>query len=243
MVVATLGRHVDDPETVHFEAPGREGLEAELEAFLTWFNHPPEGLNGLLRAAVAHLWFITIHPMADGNGRLARTLTDLALCQDERLPRRFYALSVQIMRNKGGYCDALEQAQRGSLDITGWLRWFLSQVEAATGHGVQEVGRVLARAQFWAEVRRLPLNHRQEMALRSVLSPMSADLAVSNRRYRAITKTSRATAVRDLAGLAEMGLVIPYGEARSASYRVDLERFLPEAFKAPSDDTPSGSCP
>lgn len=231
MVVATLGRRIGDPETVHFEAPGREGLEAGLHAFLAWFNQAPEGLNGLLRAGLAHLWFVTLHPLADGNGRLARTITDLALAQDEKQPRRFYSLSVQIMRNKQAYYDALEQAQRGSLDVTGWLRWFLAQVEAAAGNGIQEVGRVLARGQFWAEVRKLPLNDRQEMMLRNVLSPMSSDLSVSNRRYRAVTKASRATAVRDLAGLAEMGLVIPYGEARSASYRVDLDRFLPEGFR------------
>jgi len=237
MVVATLGRQVGDPETIHFEAPGREVLEAELDSFLTWFNLPPEGLNGLLRAGLAHLWFVTIHPMADGNGRLARTITDLALSQDEKLPRRFYSLSVQIMRNKQVYYDALEHAQRESLDITDWLSWFLSQVEAATRHGVQEVGRVLARGHFWAEVRRLALNDRQMMMLKNVLSPMSTDLAVSNRRYRAITTASRATAVRDLAGLAEMGLVVPYGEARSASYRVDLDRFLPEVFREDCNDS------
>jgi Fic family protein len=231
MVVATLGRRVDDPETVHFEAPGRETLEPGLEAFLAWFNQPPTGLNGLLRAGIAHLWFITLHPLPDGNGRLARTLTDLALSQDERLPRRFYSLSVQILRNKGAYYDALEQAQRGTLDITDWLLWFLSQLEAATQRGLHEVGQVLARGHFWAEVRRLPLNDRQEQALRSVLSPRSSELSLSNRRYRAITGASRATAVRDLAELAGMGLVIPFGQARAASYVVNLDRFLPEAFR------------
>jgi Fic family protein len=230
MVVATLGRRIGDPETVHFEAPPREGLEEELNAFLAWFNHPPAGLNGLLRAGIAHLWFITLHPMADGNGRLVRTLTDLALSQDEELPRRFYSLSVQIMKNKKAYYDALESAQRGSLDVTGWLAWFLAQVEAATRQGVQEVGRVLARTRFWTEARSLRLNDRQEKVLRNVLSPMSADLGVSNRRYRAITGTSRATAGRDLAELSELGLVVPYGEARSASYLVNLERFIPEGF-------------
>jgi Fic family protein len=231
MVVATLGHRIGDSETVHFEAPGRELLETELDAFLAWFNHPPQGMNGLLRAGLAHLWFITIHPMADGNGRLARTITDLALSQDEKLPRRFYSLSVQIMKNKQSYYDALEHTQRGSLDITEWLRWFLFQVEAATSHGVQEVGRVLARGHFWAEARRLRLNDRQEMVLQNVLSPMSTDLAVSNRRYRAITNTSRATAVRDLTELVEMGLVVPFGETRAASYKVDLDRFLPEGFR------------
>jgi Fic family protein len=235
MVVATLSRHPGEPETIHFEAPAREVLERELEAFLRWFNTAPEGLNGLLRAGIAHLWFITIHPMADGNGRLARTLTDLALSQDERLPRRFYSLSVQFMRNKSAYYDSLEQAQLGSLDLSNWLIWFLSQVTAATRHGTQEVGRVLARGHFWAEVKRHRPNERQERMLRSVLSSMGTDLAVSNRRYRAITGTSRATAARDLAELAGMGLVVPFGEARSASYLVDLERFLPEGFWVEAD--------
>ena len=228
MVVATVGRAMGTPEVIHFEAPGREVLDPELDAFLAWFNQPPVGMNGLLRAGLAHLWFITLHPMTDGNGRLARTITDLALSQDERVPRRFYSLSVQIMKNKFAYYDALEQAQRGDLDVTNWLSWFLAQVQAATTAGVKEVGWVLARGRFWAEVRRLPLNDRQELMLKRVLAPASADLAVSNRRYRAITNTSRATAVRDLIDLATMKLVVPYGEARSASYLVDLERFLPE---------------
>ena len=231
MVVATLGRRPADPEIIHFEAPGREGLEGGLAAFLAWFNHPPGGLNGLLRAGLAHLWFVTLHPLPDGNGRLARTLTDLALAQDERLPRRFYSLSVQIMRNREGYYEALARAQRGSLDLTDWLLWFLATVTAAAHHGFGEVGRVLARGRFWAEAMRLGLNPRQEKALRNLLGPAGDDLAVSNRRFRAVTGASRATAARDLAELAALGLVIPFGEARSASYRVDLDRFLPEAFR------------
>lgn len=229
MVVSTLRL---GEEIIHFEAPGRDGLEEQIDAFLGWFNTPPSDLNGLLRAGMAHLWFITIHPMLDGNGRLARTLTDLALSQDERLPRRYYSLSVQIMRNKDAYYDALEAAQRGSLDITEWLSWFLSQVEAAARHGLREVGLVLARSAFWAEANRHHLNDRQEKVLWNVLSPGRGDLAVSNRRFRSITKISRATATRDLAELAEMRLMVPFGEARSASFLVDLDRFMPEGFRA-----------
>jgi len=230
MVVASAGR-LGGTETIHFEAPGREVLEAELDAFLSWFNHPPAELNGLLRAGLAHLWFITVHPLPDGNGRLARTITDLALSQDERLPRRFYSLSVQIMRNKPAYYDALEHAQRGSLDITLWLEWFLAQVAASARHGIAELGSVLARSCFWAEAHTLPINDRQERVLVNVLSPMSSGLAVSNRRYRAITGTSKATASRDLAELANLGLVVPFGAARASSYLVDLDRFLPDAFR------------
>lgn len=233
MVVATPSRRPGEPDAIHFEAPGRNALEHELDAFLEWFNHPPpqHTLNGLLRAGLAHLWFITLHPMLDGNGRLARTLTDLALSQDERLPRRYYSLSVQILRNKAAYYDALEHAQRGSLDVSAWLEWFLSQVEAAAREGFQEMGRVLARSYFWAEVERLRVPERQRRVLHSVLSPMSPEMSISNRRYRAITGISRATSKRDLAELAEKGLVVPFGEARAASYRVNLEPFLPDAFR------------
>jgi hypothetical protein len=158
--------------------------------------------------------------------------TDLALAQDERLQRRFYSLSVQIMRAKQDYYAALEQAQRGGLDVTDWLLWFLRQVHSAARDGVREVGLVLARSCFWERAKGCGLNDRQERVLGNLLAPGSQDLAVSNRRYRAITKASRATASRDLAELARLGLVVPCGESRSASYRIDLDRFLPEAFRA-----------
>jgi len=180
---------------------------------------------------LAHLWFITVHPMLDGNGRLARTLTDLALAQDERLPRRFYSLSVQIMKNKAAYYDALEHAQRGSLAVNDWLEWFLAQVETAAREGFREIGRVLARTAFWAEVERLRVPERQRKVLSGVLAPMSPELSISNRRYRAIAGVSRATSKRDLAELAEKGLVVPFGAARAASYRVNLDPFLPDAFR------------
>lgn len=135
------------------------------------------------------------------------------------------------MRNKDVYYEALERAQRGTLDITEWMEWFLSQVNASALHGIEEIGRVLARSYFWMEAQSHPINDRQEMVLRNVLSPMSGDLAISNRRYRAITGTSKATAVRDLAELARLGLVVPFGEARGKSYLVDLDRFRPESFR------------
>jgi Fic family protein len=232
MVVATPSHRPGEPDTIHYEAPGRDVLEHELSVFLDWFNEAPQPtLNGLLRAGLAHLWFITLHPMLDGNGRLARTLTDLALSQDERASRRFYSLSVQIMKNKAAYYDALEHAQRGSLDVSDWLEWFLSQVETAAREGVREIGRVLARSAYWAEVEKLRVTERQGKVLHGVLSPMSPEMTISNRRYRAITGVSRATAKRDLAELAEKGLVVPFGQARAASYRVNLDPFLPDAFR------------
>lgn len=231
MVVATPSCRPGEPDQIHFEAPGRDVLGKELEAFLDWFNNPPQALNGLLRAGLAHLWFITIHPMLDGNGRLARTITDMALSQDERTPRRYYSLSVQIMKNKSAYYDALEVAQRGAMDLTAWLEWFLSQVEEGAKEGIREIGRVIARGYFWAEMKKLRVTDRQEKVLYNVLSPMSMDIDISNRRYRAITGISRATSKRDLAELAEKGLVVPFGAARSASYKVNLDKYLPDMLR------------
>ena len=235
MVVASPGRNLGEPEAIHFEAPGREDLERELEVFLAWFNAPPADLDGLIRAGLAHFWFVTIHPLADGNGRIARTITDLALSQDEQLPRRFYSLSVQIMRSKKNYYDALESAQRGSLDLTDWLTWFLIQVQRATRHGLLEVARVLARSRFWATARKYSLNARQEKVLKAMLSPMSREDAVSNSYYCKLADTNRTTAGRDLAELVDMGLLLPYGGGRSASYRVGLERFAPEGVQWEAD--------
>jgi Fic family protein len=130
------------------------------------------------------------------------------------------------MKNKQAYYDALEQAQRGSLDITDWLEWFLSQVEAATSHGIQEVALVMARSRFWAAARKFTLNYRQELVLKAMLSPTSREDAVSNAYYCKLADTNRTTAARDLAELTSMDLLRPYGAGRSASYRVDLGRYM-----------------
>ena len=224
MVVATVSKVLGEPDVIHYEAPGRERLEAEMDAFLTWFNAPPVGLDGLLRAGLAHLWFVTIHPLEDGNGRIARTLTDLALAQDEGLDLRFYSLSSQIIRDKDAYYDALEAAQGGNLDVTPWIAWFLGEVQKATHHGIEEILRVLARHRFWAQAERLDLNERQIEALRRALSPFNDGDGLSNRWYRKITSTNRTTATRDLGQLVALGLLEASGEKRGVAYRVRLER-------------------
>lgn len=231
MVVATPSKTHDLPDIIHFEAPGRGRLETEMEAFLSWFNNPPPGLDGLIRAGIAHLWFITIHPLEDGNGRIARTITDLALAQDEQSGLRFFSLSTQILRNKDGYYDALEFAQRGSLDITPWLQWFLDQVQRSAQHGIDEVHRVLARNRFWVKADSLHLNDRQMAGLHRALSPFNTEEILSNRFYRKITNTNRTTAARDLAELVELGLLEAFGAGRSASYKVPLDRFRPESVQ------------
>jgi Fic family protein len=232
MVVATPSRSLAQPDIIHFQAPGRERLDGEMKAFLGWFNRPPAGLDGLIRAGLAHLWFVTIHPFEDGNGRIARTITDLALAQDEASPYRFYSLSAQILRNREGYYAALEAAQRGTLDVTAWLGWFLGEAEGAIRHGIEEVHRVTARNLFWSRAERLPLNDRQVRALKWLLSPAAGAEHITNRFYRSFTDSNRTTALRDLTSLVDLGLLESGRGGRSTSYRVPLERFLPGSLSS-----------
>jgi len=140
-------------EHVHFIAPPRDGLDTQLNHFLDWFAHAPAGMDGLVRAGLAHLWFVTLHPFEDGNGRLARALTDMALSQDERQPMRLFSLSAQILRERESYYAILEHTQRGGLDVTEWLTWFLQQVSAAANAAETTVANTLAKARFWRATR------------------------------------------------------------------------------------------
>src|SRR3990172_935711 len=190
-------------ERVHFTAPPRAGLEAELDRFLAWFNSFPADLDGLIRAGVAHLWFVTLHPFEDGNGRLARAITDMVLSQDERQPMRFFSLSAQMLRERESYYDILERAQRGGVEITGWLAWFLTQVAASATAAEQTVAGTLAKARFWLRHQATDLNERQRKALNRLLyaGPDGFEGGINTRKYMSLTKTSRATAYRELAEL------------------------------------------
>lgn len=210
-------------ERVHFKAPGRDGLEVELEQFLTWFNTLPEGLEGLLRAGLAHLWFATLHPFEDGNGRLARAITDMALSQDERQPMRLFSLSAQILRERDAYYDILEGTQRGGLDVTAWLDWFLKQVEASATAAEQTVANTLAKARYWLRHQAAHINDRQHKVLNRLLDagPGGFEGGINTRKYMSITKTSRATAYRELAELVELGCLKPTGKGgRSSGYEL-----------------------
>lgn len=210
-------------EKVHFEAPSRRGLEAELKRFLAWFNAPPAGLDGLVRAGLAHLWFVTLHPFDDGNGRLARAITDMALSQDERQPMRPFSLSAQILRERKGYYTILERTQRGGLDVTGWLTWFLVQVEAAATAADQTVADTLAKARFWLRHQAASLNERQRKALNRLLDAGRGGFegGINTRKYMSLTRTSRATAYRELADLVEKGCLRPTGKGgRSSGYEI-----------------------
>lgn len=210
-------------ERVHFLAPPRERLEAELARFLAWFENPPENLDGLVRAGIAHLWLITLHPFEDGNGRLARAVTDMAIARDERRPMRLFSLSAQIQHRRSAYYRILERTQRGELDITPWLVWFLSQVEEAATQAHALVARTLGKARFWLRFQGLEINERQRKVLNRLLDagPEGFTGGINNRKYMGLTRASRATAWRELSDLVDKGCLVPAGKGgRSSAYEI-----------------------
>lgn len=213
-------------ERIHFVAPPRKGLEAELSNFMAWFEARPAELDGLIRAGVAHLWFVTLHPFEDGNGRLARALTDMALSQDERQPQRLFSLSAQILRERKAYYAVLERTQRGGLDITDWLAWFLEQVGASANAAEKTVANILAKARFWLRHQGTDLSGRQRKVLNRLLDagPEGFEGGITTRKYMSLTKTSRVTAYRELADLVEKGCLTPTGKGgRSSGYFIDWQ--------------------
>jgi Fic family protein len=215
-------------ERLHFEAPPRDQLEKQLEAFLDWVASPPAQLDGLLRAGLAHLWFLTLHPYEDGNGRLARAITDRLLAQDckaqsqQALSVRALGISAQILREREGYYTELERCQRGDLDVTGWLSWFLEQLTAAAATNGAVIDAVQRKAAFWWSHRHSGFNSRQQKLLNRLLDaePEGFTGGMTLRKAISLTKVSRATAWRDLAELVEQQAIEPIGEGRSRSYRI-----------------------
>ena len=194
-------------ETVHFEAPPYEQIDTEISRFIDWFNSDDsKTLDGLIRAGVAHLWFITIHPFEDGNGRIARAITDMALAQDERLTMRLFSLSAQILAVREAYYNILESTQKGEMDITAWLKWFLTQIQNAVELAQLTVANTLNKAKFWMTHQTKPLNERQRKVLNRMLDAKDGfEGGMNTRKYMSLTKTSRATAYRELAQMVEWG--------------------------------------
>ena len=211
-------------ETLHFQAPPRDRLEAELTRMLAWFAQPGSRVDGLLRAGLAHLWFVTLHPFEDGNGRLARAITDMAIAQDEKQAMRTFSLSAQIQRERQAYYTVLEQTQRGDLDVTAWLVWFCRQVEGAALQAQVLVASTLAKARFWLRFQATDLNDRQRKVLNRLLDagPDGFIGGINNRKYTNLTSVSRATASRELAELVALGCLVPLGGGgRSSAYAID----------------------
>jgi len=212
-----------DQETVHYEAPPATQIEAEVERFLQWWVAGTRPEDGLLRTALAHLWFVTIHPFEDGNGRVARAVADMALAQDEAVPVRLYSLSAQISVERRQYYAQLQKAQHGDGDVTDWFCWFLGCVRRAIVRAEKELDRVLAKTHFWQRARAFPINERQIKVVNRLLDagPGGFEGGITTRKYVALTRTSRATAQREIADLVSKGLLVPLpGRGRSSAYEI-----------------------
>ncbi|MGL4449402.1 MAG: Fic family protein [Shewanella sp.] len=212
---------IDRPK-VHFEAPSRVVLESELGAFIHWFNDSREdpALDPLLRAAITHLWFVTLHPLDDGNGRITRLLTDLALAQAERQSVRFYAMSVAILANRKSYYEILEQSQKGDLDITAWLMWFLDTLGETFAKVLKEIEHTIVKTHFWRNVDQTRLSSEQVKVLNRMLDG-DFDQGINTSQYHQVAKVSKPTASRHLAALVELGC-LEKSEAGGRSSRYKL---------------------
>jgi len=206
-------------ERVHFEAPAAARLDQEMSAFLQWFEaqDTKSATDPVLRAGLAHLWFVTIHPFDDGNGRIARAIADMALARSEKSPQRFYSMSAQIRIERNTYYDRLEKTQANGLGITPWLEWFLGCLDGAMDQSEKALGSVLSKARFWEIHAHKPFNDRQRLMLNKLLDGFEGKLTSS--KWAQLTKCSQDTALRDILDLIEQGaLTKDPGGGRSTSY-------------------------
>jgi Fic family protein len=208
-------------QKIHFQAPPANRVSKEMKAFLRWFAKPGD-TDGLLVAGLAHLWFVTIHPFDDGNGRIARAIADMALARAEGAGQRFYSMSAQIRRERTDYYKTLEQTQKGSLDVTAWQEWFLGCLLRAIEGTHDTLGFVLNKARFWERFAREPLNERQIKVLNRVLDGFEGKLTTS--KWAKLAKCSQDTAYRDILDLVERGaLRKDPGGGRSTSYSLGID--------------------
>jgi Fic family protein len=204
-------------ERVHFEAPEAGRLEAEMQAFLAWFNDEKAAFDPVLKSGIAHLWFVTVHPFEDGNGRIARAIADMQLSRADDNAQRFYSISAQIRRRRNEYYQILEETQRGELDISPWLSWFLDCVYDALSDTGAVLDRVLAKARFWDKHAKTILNPRQVLLLNKLLGSFEGKLTSS--KWAKIAKCSQDTALRDIQDLLDKAILEKEASGgRSTSY-------------------------
>lgn len=207
-------------EHVHYSAPPATQVSVEMDAFLAWFNAPLT-IDPVIKAALAHLWFVTIHPLEDGNGRIARAIADLALARSERSPQRFYSMSAQIRAERNAYYDQLEQTQKGGTDVTAWILWFLDCLGRAIHAADDILAAVMAKGQFWERATALALSERQIKLLNRLLDGFEGKMTSS--KWATIAKCSQDTANRDIAALVDFGLLRKGdGGGRSTHYELVL---------------------
>lgn len=210
-------------EKIHFEAPPYKKIDKEMKSFINWWENKSTKIDGLMRAGIGHFYFVSIHPFEDGNGRIARALTDMALAQDEAMAKRYYSLSSRIMKERESYYNILEKNQKGTLDITGWLEWFLLCYLRALEDSEKAISKVLKKAEFWRIHAQTELNKNQRKAINRLLEaePEGFEGGLTTRKYVSMTRTSRATAYRDISDMVEKNIIVrDKGKGRSVSYRL-----------------------
>ena len=217
-------------ERVHFEAPRADRLEREVSTFLDWFE-AAGGIDPVLKAGIAHFWFVTLHPFEDGNGRISRAIADLALARAEGTKERFYSMSQQIEAEKKQYYLNLERSQKGGMDITSWLEWFLGCLGRAVAGAENVLASILRKARIWERIHgRSPVNQRQRKVIDRLLDGFEGKLSTS--KYAKLAKCSTDTALRDIGSLLDQGILIQEeGGGRNTSYRFAE----PEAWMRPTD--------
>lgn len=204
-------------ETVHFDAPSATKVPSEMAFFLEWIENE-QLLDPVLKAGLTHLWFLTIHPFDDGNGRIARAVTDMLLARADKSAQRFYSMSAQIQLERNKYYDILESTQKGTLNITLWLVWFLDCLMRSMDQTDEIITKTRARAQFWETQKDTMFNARQQKILQLLLDDFFGNLNVS--KYAKIAKTSTDTALRDLQDLVKKNVLEQQGSGRSTSYKI-----------------------
>ena len=206
---------------IHFQAPPASELNAEVGAFIEWVNNYTE-LEPVLKAAIAHLWFVTLHPFDDGNGRIARAITDMLLARSDGMPQRFYSMSSQIQKERKKYYKTLEQIQKGTVDITQWLKWFLDCLLNALKFSEGELSQILIKHTFWSNNGSKIKNERQRIVLNRVLNSFDGNLSTS--KWAKLAKCSKDTALRDIQHLERSNILIKEGAGgRSTSYSLNLK--------------------
>ena len=215
-------------EKVHYEAPPSAAVPKEMARFLSWWNESKlrleSGADGIIRAAIGHLWFETIHPFEVGNGRIGRALIDMALAQDARSPQRYCSMSRQLLVRRTDYYDALNAAQTGSLDATSWVLFFIEQFKSACIASQEVVQMATEKTRFWARNAGVEINERQRKALQRLLDAGKDGFegGMSAEKYRRLTATSKSTATRDLTDLEKAGLLVKSGQRKSTRYWVNI---------------------
>ena len=210
VISGTIGR-----ENIHFEAPPSERVPGMMDAFIDWMN-ADQNIDAIIKAGIAALWFVSIHPFCDGNGRLSRTITDKMLARADGMPQRYYSMTAAIQRNRMSYYRVLEATQRGDLDITMWLSWFVECLQGALEHTDQVIQQAVRRSRFWDAHAAIDINARQRRVLQRFMEPFEGKLTTS--KYAKLAKCSNDTALRDLKDLAAAGILSVKGVGRGTYY-------------------------